>query len=54
MILRDFKLSLAHIVKITTIYLFVLVITMTKLTPAQQQYMDMKRQHPDCVLFFRL
>jgi DNA mismatch repair protein MutS len=27
---------------------------MKKLTPAQQQYMDMKRQHPDCVLLFRL
>lgn len=28
--------------------------TMTKLTPAQQQYMDMKKQHPDCLLLFRL
>ena len=27
---------------------------MTKLTPAQQQYADMKKQHPDCVLLFRL
>jgi DNA mismatch repair protein MutS len=27
---------------------------MKKVTPAQQQYIDMKRQHPDCVLFFRL
>lgn len=29
-------------------------VVMKKLTPAQQQYMDMKRQHPDCVLLFRL
>ena len=27
---------------------------MTKLTPAQQQYMDMKQQHADCLLFFRM
>jgi DNA mismatch repair protein MutS len=27
---------------------------MKKLTPAQQQYADMKKQHPDCVLLFRL
>lgn len=27
---------------------------MKKLTPAQQQYADMKQQHPDCVLLFRL
>jgi len=25
-----------------------------KLTPAMQQYANMKKQHPDCVLFFRL
>ncbi|MBP7847893.1 hypothetical protein KA013_01570 [Patescibacteria group bacterium] len=24
------------------------------LTPAQQQYLDLKRQHKDAVLFFRL
>ena len=27
---------------------------MKKLTPAQQQYADMKKQHPDCILLFRL
>lgn len=27
---------------------------MKKITPAQQQYLDMKQQHPDCVLLFRL
>ena len=27
---------------------------MIKLTPAMQQYVDLKKQHPDCVLFFRL
>lgn len=27
---------------------------MTKLTPAMQQYKDLKQQNPDCVLFFRL
>lgn len=25
-----------------------------KLTPAMQQYMDLKKQYPDCILFFRL
>lgn len=25
-----------------------------KLTPAMQQYKDLKKQHPDCILFFRL
>ena len=25
-----------------------------KLTPAQQQYMDLKQQHSDCLLLFRL
>lgn len=25
-----------------------------KLTPAQKQYMDMKRQYKDCILFFRM
>lgn len=25
-----------------------------KLTPAQKQYMDMKMQHKDCILFFRM
>lgn len=25
-----------------------------KLTPAMQQYVDLKKQHPDCILFFRL
>lgn len=24
------------------------------LTPAMQQYMDLKQQHSDCILFFRL
>jgi len=24
------------------------------LTPAMQQYMEIKRQHPDCILFFRI
>ena len=27
---------------------------MQKLTPAMQQYMDLKKQYPDCILFFRL
>ena len=27
---------------------------MKQATPAQQQYIDMKKQHPDCVLLFRL
>jgi len=27
---------------------------MTKLTPAQEQYMQMKKQHPDCLLLFRM
>lgn len=27
---------------------------MTKLTPAQQQYMDMKKEHADCLLLFRM
>jgi DNA mismatch repair protein MutS len=25
-----------------------------KLTPAQKQYMDIKMQHKDCILFFRM
>jgi DNA mismatch repair protein MutS len=25
-----------------------------KLTPAQKQYMDIKKQYPDCILFFRM
>ena len=25
-----------------------------KLTPAQKQYTDMKKQHSDCILFFRM
>jgi DNA mismatch repair protein MutS len=25
-----------------------------KLTPAQKQYMDIKNQYPDCILFFRM
>lgn len=28
--------------------------SMQKLTPAMQQYMDLKKQYPDCILFFRL
>ena len=24
------------------------------LTPAMRQYMDIKRQYPDCILFFRM
>lgn len=27
---------------------------MSKLTPAMQQYVDLKKQYPDCILFFRL
>ncbi len=27
---------------------------MTKLTPAMQQYMDIKNKHPDCILLFRM
>lgn len=27
---------------------------MTKLTPARRQYLDIKRQFPDCLLFFRM
>lgn len=27
---------------------------MSKLTPAQEQYMQMKKQHPDCLLLFRI
>jgi len=23
-------------------------------TPAMQQYVDTKREHPDCILFFRM
>ena len=26
----------------------------TKLTPAMEQYMHFKRQHPDAILFFRM
>lgn len=26
----------------------------TKLTPAMQQYMDVKNRHPDCIVFFRM
>lgn len=25
-----------------------------KLTPAQKQYMDLRNQYPDCILFFRM
>ena len=27
---------------------------MVEVTPLRQQYLDIKRQHPDCILFFRL
>ena len=27
---------------------------MAELTPMMQQYLDQKRQYPDCILFFRL
>ena len=27
---------------------------MAKVTPSRQQYLDIKAQHPDCILFFRL
>lgn len=27
---------------------------MAEVTPLRQQYLDIKRQHPDCILFFRL
>ena len=27
---------------------------MTEVTPLRQQYLDIKRQYPDCILFFRL
>ena len=27
---------------------------MAELTPMMRQYMDIKEQHPDCILFFRL
>jgi len=27
---------------------------MTKVTPLRQQYLDIKRQHPDAIVFFRL
>ncbi len=27
---------------------------MTRVTPARQQYLDMKAQHPDCILLFRM
>ena len=30
------------------------ILSPMKLTPAMQQYVDLKKQHPDCILFFRL
>ncbi|NOZ43657.1 MAG: hypothetical protein GXP45_00515 [bacterium] len=27
---------------------------MTQYTPAMQQYLESKKQHPDCILFFRI
>lgn len=37
-----------------TLQKFTFCLWMKKLTPAQQQYADMKKQYPDCLLFFRL
>jgi DNA mismatch repair protein MutS len=28
--------------------------TQTKITPSRRQYLDVKRQHPDAIVFFRL
>jgi DNA mismatch repair protein MutS len=39
-------------VKTSTLYLH--HTTVTKLTPAMQQYVDLKAKNPDCILFFRL
>ena len=27
---------------------------MARVTPLRQQYLDIKKQYPDCILFFRL